>query len=1336
MNPSRNFSESKRKLLERFLRGEAAHQSWEAPLETREPGAPIPLAPAQQQIWLHSQLAPDISLYNEPITLHYRGALDRKVLERSFRELLRRHEIWRTTLAAVDGQIVQAVHPDLTIALPLTDLSWLPEDQREAEALRLATADARRPFELGLGPLLRGRLIKFSEDYHRIYLTLHHIIFDGVAIYTVVLGELAAIYDCFSKGLPSPLPEPRYQYADYAIWAKRLLENDVAARQMDYWRQTLSGELPVLELPTDRPRPAVPSYRGAMETFSLSGELSEALKQAARAERVTLYMLLLATFKVLLYRYSGQEDILIGGATDGRKRPEFTRVLGYFLHTVALRSRAQADLPFREFLTRVKDSVLGALAASDLPFNQVVREIHPKRNLSRHPLFQVLFSMEPPPPEPDAHWDLTQMEVSNGASKLDLYLELDERPEGLIGRFLYSTDLFDAATIRRMIGNWMTLLEGILRDPGMALAELPLLPQEERRLVAQRWNQTVRPVPQSTIHELFESQAARTPQAVAVEEKGRSLTYRELNQEANRLARRLQDLGAGPEVLIGLSVERSCDMLVAVLAVLKAGAAYLPLDPALPQERLDLLLEDSQIGLLLTERSLATRLSRPNLPLVFCDEAHGSAANLHLPARPDRLAYVLYTSGSTGRPKGVEIQHSAVVNFLLSMRREPGFTAGDTTLALTTLSFDIAGLEIFLPLITGGRVVIAAHEDIRDPLRLLEVLTTVSPTVVQGTPAMWRALIEAGWKGDKKLKVLCGGEAMARDLAQQLLARCGEVWNMYGPTETTIWSTIHKVASGSRAVPIGRPIDNTRVYVLDPRRQLVPPGVVGELYIGGSGVARGYLHRPELTAERFVQEPSLGPGRLYRTGDLARWLQDGTLECLGRADNQIKIRGFRIEPEEIEAAILDHPEVTAAAVKAWTDASQHQSLTAYVVGAAPLGAIRTFLEEKLPQYMLPTRWVALDALPLTPNGKVDRKRLPQPDPQAPQEEEYVAPSGDIERRLVDIWESVLERKGIGTHDNFFDLGGHSLLVAKLLRRLEFEFGVRFSMASVFQAPTIEQFAEFLKGHSAEVHSPFAIPLQPRGSRTPLLWLYAGPMFRPLAARLGDDQPFLGIAPDAAETASLPENFRMEELAACLVRKIRGVQPEGPYNLGGWCAEGILAYEVAAQLRRQGSDVDLVILLDSINPSRVRRMPRGAVLASRIVFNLNRIASLRRGDLRQFLRERAASVAHHSAQYTRPPASFEARLDRAASAYEPKLYGGRVVAIMPSRYPSYRNPETQWLDRVTGEFQVKRVSGNHVTMLEEPWVPDLASCIASCLEEAERVGNRQRVSVPSVKVATG
>ena len=854
------------------------------------------------------------------------------------------------------------------------------------------------------------------------------------------------------------------------------------------------------------------------------------------------------------------------------------------------------------------------------------------------------------------------------------------------------------------------------------------------------WNRTLRPVPHTTVSQMFEERAAQNPRSVAVECNGRWLTYRELNQKANRLARRLREAGAGPETLVGLCVERSCEMVVALLAILKAGSAYLPLDPALPEERFRMILDNAQAPILLCGAGL--RPANSGATLVFTDEASGGAGNLEPLAGPQNLAYVLYTSGSTGRPKGVEIPHSAVVNFLESIRREPGFTAADTLLGVTTLSFDIAAVDMFLPLVTGGRLVVASQEDARDPARLAELIREIAPSVMQATPATWRAVIEAGWTGDPRMKIVSSGEALPRDLAQQLLPRCRSLWNMYGPTETTIWSAGHRVESGTGAVPIGRPIDNTQIYVLDQRRKMVPAGIVGDLYIGGAGLARGYLRSAELTQERFIEtglkelarttEPDSaevsrtadGSGgrtgavrtseRLYRTGDRARWRADGTLEFLGRSDNQLKIRGFRIEPEEIEAALLEHPEVRGAVVRAWPDASGHLSLTAYAVSPSR-PSLRAFLDGKLPDYMVPPRVVWLEALPLTPNGKVDRNRLPRPDP-----EEHrslsPAPASETERRLAAIWESVLAQKGIGIRENFFDLGGHSLLVAKLLRRVEFEFGVRLSMAAVFQAPTIQQLAELLSCQDASARTPKVSSIQSAGSQPPLFWMHAGPRYRALAARLGPERPFLGVAMDAEEEAALPEHAGLQEIAACVVRKIRAIRPHGPYNLGGLCVAGLLAYEAAAQLTAAGEEVGVVVMLDALNLRDFMAGPAKGLLASRARFHWSKLTGGSLADAWRYLADRIADRA--AALRAGADALWSEKLNQAALRYQPQAYAGRLLFLEPAERLDIAGLAESWAAVAQPRREIRRLAGDHQGVLEEPRVEELAACIRRAVNEAE------------------
>ena len=1329
------LSEAKRLLLQKMLRGEGARpERAEGAVTPRPPGTIPPLSIEQRQVWLHAAMAADQPIYNEPITIHRRGPFDLTALEASFNEVLRRHEIWRTSFEVVDGDVVQVVHPELHVGLKLIDLTGLSEAEREAEALRLATLEARKPFDLATVPLLRASVMKLAEDDHRLHLTLHHIIFDGVAIYRVLVPELARLYEAFASGRCPTLPEPALQYGDYAHWRARQVTGESITRQLDHWRRELAGELPVLQLPTDRPRPSVLAHRGAMETFDLSLELTERLKALSRRDGATTYMTLLAAFKVLLFRYSGQDDILVGGVTDTRRRPELEGLIGYFLNSMVLRTRPRGELTFRGYLAQVRHTVLGALDASDVPFDRIVRELRPRRDPGRHPLFEVLFSIEPPVPTFADGWDLTQMDVPMGATKFDLYLELDERPEGMIGRFLYSTDLFDAATIRRMIGHWTTILEAVVADPDRTLGELPLLTGAERRQMLVEWNATECPRPSTTVHAWVEDQIRRTPDAVAVEVDGRSWTYRDLGRRSGQLAARLRAAGAGRGSVVAICVERSFDMVAAVLAVLNVGGAYLPIDRALPQARMALMLEDARPAAVLTQDTLLAALPATDARILLCEEEDGTGDSLPdggaAEVDAEDLAYVLYTSGSTGRPKGVEIPHRALVNLLASVQREPGFTAADRLLSVTTLSFDIATLELLLPLVSGGRVIIVSREVAADPLRLAERIDRSGCTVVQATPATWRALVEAGWSGRPGLKIFCGGEALSRDLADRLLRGGARLWNMYGPTETTIYSTVHEVTPGSGPVPIGRPIADTTAYILDPRGQPVPVGVAGELHLGGAGLARGYRHREDLTAQRFAPVIAAGGARLYRTGDIARYRADGSIECLGRVDSQVKVRGYRIELGEIEAALGGHDGVAAAAVRTFEDAAGERSLVAYLVArdgvlldAAPM---RQFLRRTLPGYMIPARYVLLPALPMTPSGKIDRNALALPTAE-PLPVAEAGPRDDLERKLVAIWQDVLHLPTVGVRDDFFDQGGHSLLVARLLRRVEAEFGRRLSMASVFAAPTIEQMASLLREEAGARPLPHLVHLQPSGSRTPLFWLDAGPMFRGLAQALAPDQPFIGVTLDSPELAALLRPLQLSEVAAQLIPIIREAQPSGPYYLGGWCKAGVLAYEVALQMKEQGHEVGLLVMVHPSHPEHYRQI---STFRRRLGFYAAQ-ARRRRGG------ERWGYAGKHLAALLRKPwqtapvveqSAFELALEKASLAHRTRPYAGDVLMLEPvERLAEWADFRAAWERTMRGEFTAVELPGGHFSMFEQPYLREVAARIDACLSRAQRTKEGGRLA---------
>jgi amino acid adenylation domain-containing protein len=1320
-------AEARRRLLERMLSGNGGG-SVAAPAQEaigpRDPGARVPLTAEQSQLWLHAEMAPEMPLYNESITIHRHGRYNHAALEHALSEIVRRHAVWRTSFAEINGEVVQQVAPPIDLHLPLIDISHLTPDERDAEALRLATEDARAPIPLGCAPLFRARVVKLSEQEHRLYLTLHHIIFDGVSIYRTLVPELAALVAAFERGEPSPLAEPALQYGDYAVWQAKREDREALARQVDYWRTALSEPLPRLELAGDRPRPAHPTLAGSMEIFELEESLVQALKRVAESEGATLYMVLLAAYKAMLFRYTGDTDLIVGGVTDTRRRPELQSLIGYFLNTMALRSRPSSGLPFREYLAQVRASVIGALGAADVPFDRLVRELGIRRGAGTHPLFNTLFSIEPPvDPFPEG-WDLTQMDVVVGAAKYDLYLELDERPEGFAGRFLYSTELFDASTIRRMIGHWTRVLEGVAADPAMPLGKLPMLGDEERRTLLRTWNDTDRDLPCASVVERFAERAAEMPEAIAIEHDGVRWSYAELASRSDAAAAKLVADGVSPGSLVGLCLERSPWMIAAMLGVAKAGAAYLPLDPGFPAARLAMIVEDAKPALVLVEPSTRSALPADCARLVeldrHCPQRHFEAD----PVEGEALAYVLYTSGSTGRPKGVEIQHVALSNLLLAMAETPGFKRGETLLAITTLSFDIAELELWLPLICGGTVLLASRETAMDMAALAELIDRARPDMLQATPATWRGLIEAGWQGAPWLRALCGGEALPRALADQLLPRVDQLWNLYGPTETTIWSAASKIERDG-PVSIGKPIWNTQIRVLDEVGNDLPVGAIGEIHIGGRGLARGYRGRTDLTEQRFVLK---GGARLYRTGDLGRWRSDGLLECLGRTDNEEKIRGFRVAIEEIEGALAKLPGVTDAAVRAWPDASGERALTAYGVGSGEAGEWRAALGSMLPEYMIPSHFVALESLPLTPNGKVDRTRLPQPGIAIRPEAE--PPATEAEQRLAAIWKTVLKVDQVFRWDDFFDLGGHSLLIARLLRRIEADYGQRIPMAALFRAPKLADMAALIE-EQQPLDTPALIPIQPHGTNPPILWLDGGSTFIPLTAELGRDQPFLGISVDVVLESAGGCPARLEDAAELVIAAIREVQPNGPYRLGGWCTSGILAFAVATRLQELGEHVSLLTLIHAAHPVQAKKIGATRILLSKFRFHLSMSMSQPKGSRWRYFRDRlrglsdAAALAGGGEAVMQP--ALRSALDRIALRYVPRPYPGSLLLLEPTEHAHLLDFAEAWRAEALGPFEVHVVPGGHRTLLEPPHVAHVAPILRAALRASLVPSNASAVA---------
>jgi amino acid adenylation domain-containing protein len=998
------------------------------------------------------------------------------------------------------------IAPELTIRLAIKDLETSPEETRTKEIERLTLQDSREPFDLSRGPLLRALLLRLRADEHVLVVTIHHIVADGWSL-GVLVRELSAFYEAFTEGTSLDLAELPVQYADFALWQRELLRGDLLEAQLDYWREKLGGELPILELPTDRPRPPVQSFAGARATFTLTPELSSELNRLCRQEGVTLFMLLLAAFQTLLYRYSGQTDILVGTPIAGRERKETQDLIGFFVNTLVMRTAISHGLPFKELLRRTRETALDAYAHQDVPFEKIVEELRLERDTSREALFQVMFIVQNAPVSvlELKGLSLDLLPLHNQTAKFDLVLSMLEHGGRLTGTLEYSTDLFDTTTIERMVGHFETLLQSVATDPAQRLDDLPLLATEEEHHLLFELNDTSEPYPfAALVHQQFEIQAARTPEALALVFEDQELSYRELNQRANRLAHILQDAGVSPEVLVGIMMERSVEMVVAVLGVMKAGGCYVPLDPEYPQQRIAYMLHDSKLRWLLTQQRLLELVPLDNVETICIDAEprlkESSVENPAVAVCDQHAAYMIYTSGSTGNPKGTQIPHGALVNFLHSMRRAPGLTQDDVLLAVTTLSFDIAALELYLPLTTGARLVLTSRDVAADGRRLLERLENV--TAMQATPATWRMMLEAGWQKPLPLKVLCGGEALPRDLAVQLLDRSASLWNMYGPTETTIWSAVHHVEHRDGPIPIGRPIANTEMYVLDRAMRPVPVGVAGELYIGGDGLARGYFGRPELTAEKFVPHPSsLKSGaRLYKTGDLARYLPNGEIEFLGRIDHQVKIRGFRIELGEIEAVLRQVGGVQDVVVAAREDHAGENSLVAYLVkepaASLEIDGLRSRIKEKLPVYMTPAHFVFLNELPLTSNGKVDRRALPAPMITATESSSVAL--NQMEEILAQIWADVLGLERIGRDDNFFDLGGHSLLATKLIHRIQETLGVTLPLRTVFEEPTVAAAARTIEHLMQTGNAPVLPPIQrvERSRELPLsfaqqrLWILA------------------------------------------------------------------------------------------------------------------------------------------------------------------------------------------------------------------------------------------------------
>ncbi len=1190
--------------------------------------AELPLSFSQERLWILEQLEPGRTAYVIFGGLVLTGRLDAAALAASFSEIVRRHEALRTRFPSAGGRTRQVIAAPAPVPLPRIDLRALPGPQRRAETRRLAAGEVSRPFNLADGPLMRTTLLQTSPREHVLVLAMHHIVSDGWSV-GILVWELSVLYNAFSTGATSPLPELPVQYADFAAWQRRCLTEEVLEEQLGYWKQQLAGVPFVLDLPTDRPRPAVQSYRGATVRFTFSHELTVTLRTLNRQLGVTLFMTLLAGFEAQLGRNSNQRKLLVGTPVANRGRVELEGLIGVFVNTLVMPGDLAGDPSFGELLTRVRESALDAYAHQDLPFERLVKELNPQRDLSRTPLFQVMFVFQNAPTEVLELPGLTlkPLDTDWGTARFDLLLTLTDTAEGLVGSIEYPTDLFDASTVVRLPGHLETLLRAAAADVQRPISELPLLTPAEYQQLFVEWNEPqLDDCLELPLHELFEAQVERTPDAEAVIAGVERFTYRELNRRANQLAHHLRRLGAAPEALAGISMHRSPDMVVAILGVMKAGGAYVPLDPAYPRERVAFMLEDARVSLLLTQEDLVPALPEHRASLVRVD-ADAPAIAAQSEENPGRrggaghVAYVIYTSGSTGRAKGVVIEHRSAVALVRWARETFPAEQLAGVLASTSICFDLSVFELFVPLSCGGKVVLAENA-----LALPDLKAANEVTMINTVPSAMTEILRLGGVPAGAVTVNLAGEALQRQLVEKIyqLGTVERVWNLYGPSEDTTYSTGAVIERGRGTPPIGRPVANSQAYVLDRRLQPVPVGVPGEVYVGGPGLARGYLARPALTAERFVPHPFAEPpvagtarSRLYRTGDLARYLPDGNLDYLGRLDFQVKIRGFRIELGEVESTLLAHPELREVAVMAWpTEAPRspqgdgpevEKRLVAFVVAGEgrtvpPVGELRAYVRSQLPEAMAPSLFVELPALPLLPNGKVDRAALGRKElgrrkleaRRPGTEGGPVAPRDALEIELVRIWEELLDVAPIGVRDNFFELGGHSLSAVRLLALIDERLGWELPLSALFQDATVEGLAGRLRQQTADpaagvsclVPMQLSPPASP-GRRPPLVCVHpAGGnvlAFLPLARALGPEQPFYALQSRGLEDDAEPF-ARVEDMAAHYIEEVRSVDPEGPYHLAGWSFGGLVAFEMARQLQAAGREVALLALLDTAAPA--------------------------------------------------------------------------------------------------------------------------------------------------------
>ena len=1377
-----NISQAKRDLLEKYLRGDFKQPPTSTrTIPQRPPESPLQLSFAQERIWFLDQLNPNSAVFNVPLTVKLASAVDIDALRRSVNEILRRHDVLRTTFLTVDGRPELVVAPVLKVELPLVDLTSYAEAERESRVRSLLSEEEHQPFDLTRGPLIRTRLFRLAEKDHRFVVNMHHIVSDGWSL-VLFFGELAEIYEAFSRGAPSPLAEAPVQYADYAAWQREWLQGEVLQKQLSYWKTQLGGELPVLELASDRPRPAAQTFNGAREWLVLPAALTDAVLALGQREGATPFMTLLAAFKVLLYRYTGQEDLIVGSPIANRPQTETESILGYFLNNLALRSDLSGDPSFREALGRVRRTALEAYANQDVPFEKLIDALKPERDLSRTPIFQVYFNLfnfgaevRLPGSDKTVAFVEAWAESEENLSKFDLTLYA-----GLTGRELkfalvYNTDLFDATSVELMLAHFRTLLEAIVANPERRISDLSLNKKSTGKSEASRYNH-IRPSNtftelrreeiEQSIADRFASQVERYPQQLAVKTRNYQWTYKDLNAAVSSVAQSILQLRGDGEERIALLFEHDAPMIAGMLGALQAGKTYVPLDPHHPRERLAQIVEHSQATALLTNNrnlGVARELANNGLHLINIDDLNSAAAPLAFPSiAPERLAYILYTSGSTGQPKGVMQNHRNVLHYIRVYTNNLHLNADDRLTLLSSYCFDASVMDIYGALLNGATLypIDIKEEGLAD---LSQQLIAEEITVYHSTPTVYRYFLST--LGNEKefpnvRLIVLGGEKVNRtdvELFKKHFANHCLFVNGLGPTEATVslQNFIDQQTNiAGDSVPVGFPVEDTEVLLLSKSGR--PAEVSGEIAIKSAHVALGYWRNSEATARAFSTNGG-GPSiRIYRTGDMGRRLSDGSIRFEGRKDFQVKIRGFRVELGEIESALAEHPQVREGVVVAHENGGGGDTtLVAYFVPqestpnasvAAISGELRGFLQRKLPEYMVPGSFVVLKALPLTPSGKLNRRALPALEKTRRPTSPSAAPTTPLEKLLTSIWSELLEVKTIGVNDNFFELGGHSLLAVRLFAQIEKRLGKRLPLATLFQAPTARQLAAVIqKDWSPEYSSLVKIQAgRPASSKAPFFCVHAlgGNVleYYDLARHLGEDQPFYGLQSQGLD-GRRPPHTRLEDMAAHYINEIRELQPEGPYFIGGRSLGGMIAFEMARQLKRHGQQIGLLALLDTYPSGYANLFRNEATLRAafgrglkRTKAHLENLSSLSLQEGLSYLINKARFAPHKmkSQAWRRLFRAYE-RVGRplpralrdvkefnsmAVRAYLPQVYDGKVTLFWASAdIRTSLDLVEGWRTLAGGGIEVHEIPGTHLDIVKEPHVGQLAAKLSACLEMA-------------------